>query len=168
MGISAYKSMTKQELALSQLNVAVRLYLQDEEYPAAITLAGAAEEILGKIAMSMGHVPSFKRKVRDLCEMFQAIWGREANEKDFADLRNRARNELKHIGNGEPPLISQTPKSEDNPRTEVFDAEASAVHSGVQARSSSVAQGGRSACCGSGARAGYPAQPALQVGAGSG
>lgn len=102
MGISAYKSMTKQELALSQLNVAVRLYLQDEEYPAAITLAGAAEEILGKLAMSMGHVPSFKRKVRDLCEMFQAIWGREANEKDFADLRNRARNELKHIGNGDP------------------------------------------------------------------
>ena len=48
---------------------------------------------------------------------------------------------------GEPPLISRTPKSEDNPRTEVFDAEASAIHSEVQARSGSIVQGRRSSRC---------------------
>ncbi|WP_206501091.1 hypothetical protein, partial [Xanthomonas vesicatoria] len=45
-------------------------------------------------------------------------------------------------GHREPPLITRTPESEDNPRREVFDAEAAAVYSGVQAGSSAVAQGG--------------------------
>ena len=40
-------------------------------------------------------------------------------------------------GRSGPPLIFRTPKSEDNPRTEVFDGEASAIHGRVQARGGS-------------------------------
>lgn len=35
-------------------------------------------------------------------------------------------------GRSERPLIFRTPQSEDNPRAEVFDGEASAIHGGVQ------------------------------------
>ncbi|MEN9180042.1 hypothetical protein WH163_00075, partial [Xanthomonas vesicatoria] len=55
----------------------------------------------------------------------------------------RASTERLRAIESEPPLITRTPESEDNPRREVFDAEAAAVYSGVQAGSSAVAQGGR-------------------------
>ena len=33
------------------------------------------------------------------------MWGEKANPKDFADLRNRARNEMKHLCNGEDVVV---------------------------------------------------------------
>ncbi|MBB3804745.1 hypothetical protein FHT03_000251 [Xanthomonas arboricola] len=101
MALSAYERLPKQELARSQLEVALRFYMQGQEYPAVITLAGAAEEVLGKIAESKGFEPALKRTLRELCETFKEVWGHEAKESDFAQLRNRARNELKHLGSGD-------------------------------------------------------------------
>ena len=66
-----------------------------------ITLTGAAEEVLGKIAAEKGFEPSLKRTVRELCDTFKHVWGYEAKEADFAQLRNRARNELKHLCTGQ-------------------------------------------------------------------
>ena len=100
MGLSAYEKLPKQELARSQLEVALRLYMQSEEYPAIITLAGAAEEVLGRLAESKELEPSLKKSLRELCEMFKEVSGNEAKETDFAQLRNRARNELKHLCSG--------------------------------------------------------------------
>ena len=101
MSQSAYERLTKQELARSQLEVALRFYMQEAEYPAVITLAGAAEEVLAKIAISMGVEPSLKRTVRELCDTYRLVWKQEAKESDFADLRNLARNELKHFCSGQ-------------------------------------------------------------------
>lgn len=101
MNSSAYQCIPKQELARSQLEVALRFYMQGQEYPAVITLAGAAEELLGKIAEEKGLEPSLKRTLRDLVDTFKAVWGHDAKESDFAQLRNRARNELKHICSGQ-------------------------------------------------------------------
>lgn len=42
--MSQYISVTKKELASSQHNVALSHFIADEEYPAVIALAGAAEE----------------------------------------------------------------------------------------------------------------------------
>jgi hypothetical protein len=97
---SFFESVPKQELARSQLEVALQLYMQGNEYPAVITLAGAAEEVLGKIALSKGIEPSLKRTVKELVATTKAVWGREVKESDFAELRNRARNELKHFCSG--------------------------------------------------------------------
>jgi len=80
-------------------------------------------------------------------------------------MRDQAERRIGHLG---PPLISRTPQSGDNPRTEVFDAEASAVLGGVQARGGAVAEGGRASCRGSGPGAGHSAQQALPVGSGPG
>lgn len=45
--------MTKLEAAKHQLAVAIQLFL-DEDYLSSLTLAGAAEEILGKLSMRAG------------------------------------------------------------------------------------------------------------------
>lgn len=97
----AFEKVSKEEVARSQLEVALRLYMQGEEYPAVITLAGAAEEVLGKIAQSKGIEASLKRTLRNLCDTYEEVWGEKANEGDFAKLRNLARNELKHLCSGE-------------------------------------------------------------------
>lgn len=78
----------------------MHFYLDGKEYPAVVTLAGAAEEVLGKMANANGLEPSLKRTVRELLETYKAVWGHEAKEGDFADLRNRVRNELKHFCSG--------------------------------------------------------------------
>jgi hypothetical protein len=90
----------KKELARSQLNVALRLYMAGEEYPSVITLAGAAEEILGKIVSELGLEPALKRTLGELLDAHRTIWGQEAKESDYAQLRNRARNEMKHRRSG--------------------------------------------------------------------
>ncbi len=97
---SIYKSIPKRELARSQLNVALRLYLNHEEYPSVITLAGAAEVILGQLATKNGHESAVTKKLGDLLALHKEVWGEEAKESDFADLRNNARNEMKHLRSG--------------------------------------------------------------------
>jgi hypothetical protein len=100
MTTSQFQSIPKKELAHSQINVALRLYMASEEYPCVITLAGAAEEVLGKIAIELGHEPSFNKTLRELLDMHKQMWGKEAKESDYADLRNKARNEMKHKCSG--------------------------------------------------------------------
>jgi hypothetical protein len=93
-------AIPKKELARSQLNVALRLYMAGEEYPSVITLAGAAEEILGKVVSELGLKPALKRALGELLEAHRTIWGQEAKETDYAQLRTRARNEMKHRCSG--------------------------------------------------------------------
>ena len=68
MTFSPYQNIPKKELAQSQLDVALRLYLQTEEYPSVNTLAGAAEEILGKIAAELGYEPALKKILIELLD----------------------------------------------------------------------------------------------------
>ncbi len=67
-------------------------------------------------------------------------------EQEKGDQRGRSRL----------PLISRTPQSEDNPRTEVFDGKASTIHGRDQARGGAVVEAGRSTCRGGGRELGIP------------
>lgn len=93
-----YEKLTKFEIAERQLFHAIELYLAGTNLVSVITLAGAAEEILGKLVSSKGFENALDLKVKRLCKMFEFVHGKEANPKDFEKLRNKARNELKHIG----------------------------------------------------------------------
>ena len=104
MTLSVYNYIPKPDLARSQLEHALRLYMLGQEYPSVITLAGAAEEIFGKLAISKGLEPSLKRKLRQSLALFKDLWGDDAKEKNFWLLRNRARNYLKHLDPGEKDL----------------------------------------------------------------
>lgn len=100
MTSSPFQSIPKKDLARSQLNVALRLYLQSEEHPSVITLASAAEEVLGKIAADAGHEAALKRTLKELLKLHRDLWGKDAKESDYAELRNHARNQMKHRCSG--------------------------------------------------------------------
>lgn len=101
MVLSGYENISKQDLANSQLEVALRFYMLGQEYPAVITLAGAAEELLGKIVIGKRLEPSLKRTLRQSLALHTELWGDDVNEGAFALYRNRARNYLKHLDAGE-------------------------------------------------------------------
>jgi biopolymer transport protein ExbB/TolQ len=96
-----YKTLTKLEIAEVQLFHSVELYLTGDRLVSAITLAGAAEEILGKLVKRKGSANALDEKVETLCKMFEFVFKEPADPKKFSELRNNARNELKHIGNSE-------------------------------------------------------------------
>ena len=103
--MSQYLIISKFDIALSQLNLAIKLYMSDEEYPSVITLAGAAEEILGTLASKNGHENALDRKKNELMSMYEHLRTKldffsetEINpKKTFVDISNKARNKMKHL-----------------------------------------------------------------------
>jgi iron-sulfur cluster repair protein YtfE (RIC family) len=93
--------LTAEDIAEQQLITALRLW-QNKEYVSAITLAGAAEEILGKRLRKLGKEPSFDN-LRDAIVRIAKIHGDEdpKTEKLVAELLNITRNELKHYAGDE-------------------------------------------------------------------
>lgn len=91
--------LTKFEIAEKQLIKAIELFCAHEPLPA-ITLAGAAEEILGKLVTDGGNIDALKEEVKDRCDLYQAVFGHSADAKVFFDLMNKPRNELKHRMSG--------------------------------------------------------------------
>ena len=89
-------TLTSHDVAVRQLNHAISLFLNMEEIVSAITLAGAAEEILGKLAQEAGHTPSLKRKTSLRRNAFVDVFGRDCGDKPFADHMNKTRNSFKH------------------------------------------------------------------------
>ena len=96
-----YKKLTKLEIAEHQLFHSVDLYLAGNHLVSAITLAGAAEESLGKLVKREGKTNALEEKVESLCKMFEFVFKEATDPKKFVELRNNARNELKHLGDGE-------------------------------------------------------------------
>jgi hypothetical protein len=94
----AYRKLTKLEIAELQLLHAIDLYVAGEHLISVITLAGAAEEILGKLVERKGAKNALNETVVRLGNMFERVFKEPANLKEFVTLRTKARNELKHIG----------------------------------------------------------------------
>ena len=83
--------ISKLVIAHRQLEVAARLYIEGADYLAVVTLAGAAEEILGNLLRRSGQEAMIDRIV----EMDQELTGGRAFSVVNAEV-NRARNALKH------------------------------------------------------------------------
>jgi hypothetical protein len=80
--------LTKIETAVDQLDWAIRLFLDHSAFAAAITLAGAAEEILGKAAADRSAFEQLKKKFSNDFSLPEKVISQ-------AHL-NRAKNWLKH------------------------------------------------------------------------
>ena len=93
--------LTKFQVAERQFTKAIELFCSRDPLPA-ITLAGAAEEILGKLVKDKGETNALDEEIKDRCELYQTVFGRPGDPKDFADSMNNPRNELKHRMSGEP------------------------------------------------------------------
>ncbi|MEJ8847675.1 hypothetical protein [Variovorax rhizosphaerae] len=86
---------TKLGAAIWQLDRAIALFLDEADYACAITLAGAADEILGKLLDEAGKTHALGQFL-DLCSYLDPTTKRKA----FVSLANARRDDLKHITHG--------------------------------------------------------------------
>jgi len=80
--------LSKIDVAVDQLDWAIRLYLDHKAYVPAITLAGAAEELLGKAVEDRAAFAVLKRKLAADFAMPEKVVSQ--------DHLNKAKNWLKH------------------------------------------------------------------------
>ena len=87
------------DLAKEQLEVALEMFLKRSSFVSALTLAGAAEEILGKTLIQRGEKTTLQHEyplikpVEDLFRKKPYSWS------EFIEKKNRVRNAAKHIKN---------------------------------------------------------------------
>jgi hypothetical protein len=84
--------ISKLDAARQQLEVACRLFLQRESILAVHTLCGAAEDILGRLAVRANEKSMFER----MKSAAEHHFGRPMSTKEVSELINGTRNALKH------------------------------------------------------------------------
>jgi hypothetical protein len=91
-------TLSAEEIAEHQLLAAIALW-REEDYLSSLTLARAAEEILGKRLRKLGREPSFNQ-LRDLIVAIAQSEGEThpSLEKTIGEMLTNTRNELKHYG----------------------------------------------------------------------
>ncbi len=99
-------TFSKLELAKVQLEKAIELFLEESDYACSITLAGASEEILGKLLIAKGKKPELKEYATQCAEDLKNILGVELQEKYFATEASFFKNHCKHYIDGKPITIS--------------------------------------------------------------
>lgn len=99
-GMTEIVNISKVDIATSQLDTAIRLYIEKTDLISALTLAGAAEEIFGKLLSVRGQQNAFEEVLNRLCEVHKAAFEEELDRRVYADLRNGIRNEFKHHCSG--------------------------------------------------------------------
>lgn len=85
------------DFAVYQLETAIDLYFEGKDYFSVITLAGAAEEILGKYVEALGKKHALSKVVKTYREIYKIFQEREIGVKEVMDSENFAKNLTKHI-----------------------------------------------------------------------
>ena len=91
--------LTKLEIAERQLNRAIILMIDHNDRVCAITLAGAAEEVLAGLLKSQGNTDVLSEIIESSIDMGKII-GQDWTIGDFKSNFNFFRNELKHHDRG--------------------------------------------------------------------
>jgi hypothetical protein len=97
---SSVETLSKIQIAELQLNRALALFLDDNDFVSAITLAGASEEITGKLLECKGQRCAL-RALTEFCIAYsEDVQGREVKPKQFVAIANHFRDGLKHVTDG--------------------------------------------------------------------
>ena len=94
-----------EELALVQLETALRLFFEGNDFASVITLAGAADEIFGKLLSSTGRSNSLEVLKKAVVDIHQKLYGESIEPREIADRANKARNNLKHLDERQPSMV---------------------------------------------------------------
>jgi len=94
------KGYEKRDIAIVQLRKAIQLY-NSKEYICAVTLAGAAEEIFGKIANKRCGTTALEGEANFWNQLSEIVNKPKPDRKKVINVLNRTRNELKHNDSGE-------------------------------------------------------------------
>jgi hypothetical protein len=93
---------TKLDIAECQLNQALKLFISQKDYISAITLAGAIEEILGKLLNSRKVENSLQNWVKTYAGFAKIFAIKDLDKKTIISDANYYRDGLKHITDGNP------------------------------------------------------------------
>ena len=96
----------RRDLALEQLETALRLYAEGKDYASVITLAGACDEILGKLLAAAGRDNSLASQVKAVTAIQLHLYGEAQSAREIAQRANSARNSLKHWDIGQPEIVT--------------------------------------------------------------
>ena len=94
----AIRAYYRKDLALKQLETALQLYFEDGDRGSVITLAGAADEVFGKLLVAAGGETSLQSLIDAVTAIQTKLMGEADDAKYVAERTNRARNSLKHWG----------------------------------------------------------------------
>jgi len=101
LSISKSKRGTeKKDIALIQLRRAIQLFNQGD-FVSSTTLAGAEEEILGKIALKRTGTNALDVDLHFWTQMADFFGKTKPSKKKVYDVLNKSKNELKHNDSGE-------------------------------------------------------------------
>ncbi|MBK6854406.1 MAG: hypothetical protein IPG93_23210 [Burkholderiales bacterium] len=84
-------------LAAEQLDTAIEMFLAERSDVSALTLAGAAEEILGRVVKLAGSQNAIRQAYEASALTHRCLQGMDLKWQDFADGENYARNAAKHL-----------------------------------------------------------------------
>ncbi|MHB8066894.1 MAG: hypothetical protein ACYDIC_03225 [Desulfobaccales bacterium] len=97
------------EIAKAHLHRAIVLFIDEDDFINAITLAGAAEEVLGKFARKA----DMTTVMDDLTDILHNKAGGKLDKKKIRnDYLNRIKNILKHFEHGDEELVEIDPQEE--------------------------------------------------------
>jgi hypothetical protein len=96
----------RKHMALAQLETALRLYFEGQDYYSVISLAGAADEIFGQLLAANGIDSSLETMKKSAVAIHQHLTGEAIDGSAIAQRANLARNSLKHWGPGQPLIIA--------------------------------------------------------------
>ena len=82
----------REDLALAQLETALRLYFDEVDFVSVVTLAGVADEIFGKLLSASGKENSLGSLKKAVAAIHQRLYGEPGNLSEIADRANRAKN----------------------------------------------------------------------------
>ena len=95
-------TLTKLQIAQIQLERAVFLCMDDRDFVSAITLAGAAEEILGNAVAAAERESAVQNSAAAISAFNVVSGGTPVQKKAAISELNSARDSLKHFGDGKP------------------------------------------------------------------
>jgi hypothetical protein len=95
----------RRDLALAQLETALRLFGERKDLASVITLAGAADEIFGKLLTASGGESSLASLTKAVAAIHEHLYGEPGNPAQIARRANLARNSLKHWDEGDAEII---------------------------------------------------------------
>ena len=92
-------------IAVRQLETALYLYFKREDYYSVITLAGASEEVFGKLLKEKNSENALDSLKKSGVAIHEALFDEDLPEKEISDRANWVRNLLKHWSLGQPKVF---------------------------------------------------------------
>ena len=102
--------LNKVDISKQQIERAILLFNNENDYISALTLSGAADEVLGTILKNKGLSSSYSGISSLMNQVHEQTQKQPYTSKEFNEIANGPRNHIKHYSNTE--MVEFDPKQE--------------------------------------------------------